>query len=506
MSLNHAFVFAVCGDDEHVETLNFSLRYLKKYSSLPIVIVTDHSRTSATIEHSEVIDVRCPEHFDNHQASIYLKTNLHRILAIEGKRYCYLDSDVLALNPCVDDIFEHKKGPVTFAADHCQVPAFSPSAVFCGCRERFKKQSRELNELIDRFKRFPGWDSPEITAKRKQLHKLLSEWKNIEQKKKQTHPLSSEEKTLNACIREWSDNQESRPDLLAKRQELVRLFAEAGAGAKWVKQLLFKIWPKYRRGLFSKEWKDREGNVIINEYALSLSDFVSKRINYTVSDDGKFWLSPSGKEIKEVEEQAAVSFKDFFSPHGFLYDLETGIWSDIQGNTVIYKNVIPDVERESSYRFDYKEDVWKDDEGREVFNEQCEHLQEAIQTKFQVEIAAPNWQHWNGGVFLFDEESLDFLDNWHKWTIQCFDDPEWRTRDQGTLIATVWKMGLQDNPLLPVRYNLIADYYSQRLKFKPNKGFSEDEFQTVINPCFAHIYHHWGDEGWDVWQWLLTQL
>jgi hypothetical protein len=48
-----------------------------------------------------------------------------------------------------------------------------------------------------------------------------------------------------------------------------------------------------------------------------------------------------------------------------------------------------------------------------------------------------DWQHWNGGVFLFDDSSVEFLSSWHEKTVmRIFDLPNWKTRDQGTLIAT----------------------------------------------------------------------
>ena len=63
----------------------------------------------------------------------------------------------------------------------------------------------------------------------------------------------------------------------------------------------------------------------------------------------------------------------------------------------------------------------------------CDHLRQAIGSKFGVDVFDPEWQHWNGGVFLFDSGSMDFLDTWHTYTRAIFDDPGWKTRDQGTL-------------------------------------------------------------------------
>ena len=144
------FVFVVCGAREHVETLHFSLRYLKHFSKNEIVIVTDSSRNEIPVKHNTVVDIKTPENFNHHQASIYLKTGLHKFLP-QGFTYCYLDTDVVALNEECDKIFSHKKGLVTFAADHCRMPAFSPNAVKCNCAVENKKEIAELEKLMEKY-------------------------------------------------------------------------------------------------------------------------------------------------------------------------------------------------------------------------------------------------------------------------------------------------------------------------------------------------------------------
>jgi|HubBroStandDraft_6_1064221.scaffolds.fasta_scaffold32024_2 hypothetical protein len=215
------FVYALCGDP-HVSFVNMSLRFLKRFTGQDILIVA--SRCSVPIEHDQVLWIESPPEFDNHQASIMLKTNLHRLVGPRAGGCCYLDTDTVAVDSDIDAIFGMKSGPVTFAADHGQMRRFSRWAVLCGC------------------------------------------------------------------------------------------------------------------------------------------------------------------------------------PRG-----------------------------------------------------ECDHLREAIRTKFGVEVTDPNWQHWNGGVFLFDSESGDVMDTWHQYTRSIFKDTHWRTRDQGTLIATVWKHGLQNQPVLPRVYNYIVD-------------------------------------------------
>ena len=120
--------------------------------------------------------------------------------------------------------------------------------------------------------------------------------------------------------------------------------------------------------------------------------------------------------------------------------------------------------------------------------------------KFDVIVSDFQWQHWNGGVFLFGETGYDFLDAWHKKTMQIFKDKAWRTRDQGTLIATVWEAELQNHTVLSKRFNLIADYNHESLHHKGNLIFETTEPNEIIAPELIHVYHHWADESWDVWK------
>lgn len=139
---------------------------------------------------------------------------------------------------------------------------------------------------------------------------------------------------------------------------------------------------------------------------------------------------------------------------------------------------------------------------RDSFKVRCTHLHESIRNKFNIPEPEPKWRHWNGGVFLFNETAKEFFETWHRFTLEIFSDPYWEKRDQGTLIATVWKQGMQERNPLPEVFNFIADYNSENLKFDPGNGFTRDNFSTYIHPHLVHVYHHFGDKNWPVWKWI----
>jgi len=147
----------------------------------------------------------------------------------------------------------------------------------------------------------------------------------------------------------------------------------------------------------------------------------------------------------------------------------------------------------------------------------CDHLREAIRQKFGVEVTDPDWQHWNGGVFLFDGESSDFLATWHAYTRAIFEDSYWKTRDQGTLIATVWKHNMQMQALLNSEFNHIVD--ANRAIRAPNTmtgppaaweadtSYSLDHTPGLPRPCFLHFINGGiGTTGWKNWDDAVARL
>ena len=268
------WVFVVCGPELHVATLATAVRNLRPLTSLEIWVVTDSRRNVRPIEVDgvdRVVDVETPDHLDDHQASIWLKTSVHRHLP-EGE-WCYLDSDIIAVRPGMEAVFDHRRGPVAFASDLTisanQVDRFSPWAMNCEC-----------------------------------------------------------------------------------------------------------------------------------------------------------------------------------SGHGESHS--------------------------------------------------CGHLREQLSIRFGLDVPG-DWVHWNGGVFLFGPDSDAFLDTWHERAVASFDWPEWRTRDQGALISTVWSFGLEDNHRIPPEFNFIADLGNGDLCLDPDLGWALHPSGPWHHARMLHLYtSRLEDPAWDL--------
>ncbi len=380
------FVFVVCGDREHIDTLNYSLQALRKFSRNEIFVLTDLSRNAIPINHPNIVDVKTPKNYNHHQASVFLKTSIHRYFP-KGFQYCYLDTDIVALNDKVDEIFTQYHAPITFGKDHCRMNKFSPSAVNCGCIEQFDKWQKELKYLFKKYKHLER--EPEQLEKKKILEFRLEEIK---------------------------------------------------------KHRLSYAWISFR-----------------------------------------FWLSPYRFNLDG----------DFF------LDKRNEVWVDKQGKAVLYENednAITRIEKTTDYRCNIENNHTWTIHGNEVFDCKCNHLKAAITETFSIDVSENNWHHWNGGVFLFDEQSEDFLESWHEKTMHIFELDYWKTRDQGTLIATAQEFGLKNHHTLPSEFNFIADYDHDKIAHHGKLEFSFDNTPGIIKPNFIHVYHHWGDDSWEVWK------
>jgi hypothetical protein len=129
MRREDCFVFAVAGE-KHVRQADLAISFLKRVTKCDIVLV--HARSQYLPDHDQVMIADTPAGLTDHQAGIFLKTNLADIIGA-GTTFCYLDSDVIAVSRDVDDIFAQKRGPIAFAADHARIDVFSRHAVNCFC-------------------------------------------------------------------------------------------------------------------------------------------------------------------------------------------------------------------------------------------------------------------------------------------------------------------------------------------------------------------------------------
>jgi hypothetical protein len=388
------FVFVVCGTRVHIDTLHYSLAALKLVTANPILVVTDLARNDTAIQHNAILNITTPAHLNHHQASIYLKTGLHQFLP-QGNNYCYLDTDVIALSTEVDNIFNQKQGPVTFAADHCSLAQFSPHAVQCNCVEQYEKDREQIAAMLKQY----GYNPPAI-----------------------------------------------QPSLLHKQHQLKHKF---------------------------EVLKRSKLQLLKTAIRFSLASSVFK-----LEDD-------------------------------ILYNKTDSFWCDGAGSPVLYETppkVMKLVEKNSAWRYNRIKRRWISPQGKDVELLACNHLVQAIASKFKVEVTE-RWQHWNGGVFLFNDTSHAFMEAWHQNTLTIFNDPYWKTRDQGSLIATVWQQGLQHQALLPKKFNFIAYFYNPALMISEDKtAISDDAFVTQHQPPFIHVFEHFGDTGWDIWNWIENKV
>ena len=122
------FVFCVCGSKVYLGELNDSIRFLKHFSKNEIIVITELKRNEIPIQHDTVIDVKTPAEFTNHQATVFLKTSIHKYLDL-SHRYCYLDADIYVVNEQIEDVFSYFSPPVSFAKDHVNMNLFSPYVV-----------------------------------------------------------------------------------------------------------------------------------------------------------------------------------------------------------------------------------------------------------------------------------------------------------------------------------------------------------------------------------------
>lgn len=390
------FVFVVCGSCKHIEKLNFSLEFLRYFSKYPILVITDKKRNEITINHDLIIDVETPESFDHHQASIYLKTGLFNYLDLSIENtFCYLDSDIVAINEDINLIFENFTSPITFALDHCLIKEFSPHAMNCSCLQDTSRKNNEY-KAVDSFFKQDIFSQPFNAHDRIELNEMFNDIRKLQ--------LNNLHKSI----------------------------------AYFLKRYILPL----------------------NSFKLGTFTFIKKT---------RIWYNSTNEFI------------------------------DFDFN--FYANKL---KRKTGIKFNHKNKYWCNKEGEDISPKtpKCNHLNNHIKSKYKIDIPA-DWNHWNGGVFLFNHSSKDFLEYWHKITLDEFNDSKTKTRDQPTLAVCAWIFNLQNSKTLCKEYNFIAEFENKNIEYSYDKGFTADGYKSTFNPCFLHIYHEWGHTGWSIWDYVV---
>jgi hypothetical protein len=430
------YVFAVCGEESHFRCLRRALARLRPRTQHPIFVLVDPGRNPQTQLEAQVIPVSTPEDLDHHQAAIYLKTSVHRYLPGPGP-YCYLDSDVLAVSPGVDEVFRHFEPPVTFASDlvfpDSNLRTFSPHAQACRCRANHRK-------LLLYFQRLQAFTRDHL--------------KNVD------FPSLSQTGFYQGAV----FHGEIRNN---------RWWTGTGRGFHGDGSLKYvQIYREGNQESITYYFPDNQWRWVKAEayepHGLWTTDH---GLSFHWVEDGSagYWLDQDGDSLRRDTEDSDDQ------------DHETTWW--YRGKERLWRRQGPE---ESGY--------WVDAQGRRAPS--CDHLSRALEERFQVQIRDPSWIHWNGGVFLFDPADAGFLETWHGMALDLFGDSRWRVRDQGALVAAAWAHGLEDQPRLPRVFNLIADRQGD-----PGLWPDLVQVLDSGEARLAHLVNGGSkDEDWPVWR------
>ena len=197
-----------------------------------------------------------------------------------------------------------------------------------------------------------------------------------------------------------------------------------------------------------------------------------------------------------------ISKNTEFNFSGFTFNRKNHCWHDSEDNIILfdfgYYN--KKIRKKTGVRFNGN--YWVDKKNQLIQPELhfCNHLSDYLNETYNISIPQ-NFRHWNGGVFLFSKESEEFMNYWHKITLEeSFKGKIQYYDDQATLVASAFKFETANSSSLPLMFNFIADYNSKRTKWSSELGYTYNDFKTTFTPAFIHIYHNWGDEKWDIWQ------
>lgn len=144
--MKHVFVLTGAGKGKHSRRIEDAFHRLRAHTELSIEVYLGRNRHDV----SKIIpfmEVDVPESFNDHQASIWLKTSLANITQT-STIYAYLDTDIYPIGE-IDKLFEAYKAPINFAQDIGYIDHFSPAAMKCNCQKLFNEYFHYADSQLD---------------------------------------------------------------------------------------------------------------------------------------------------------------------------------------------------------------------------------------------------------------------------------------------------------------------------------------------------------------------
>jgi hypothetical protein len=391
-----AWIFAVCGEAVHTERAAAAAAILRRFTRHRVAILTDPARNRGPVAHDDRIEMAAPAGLTDSQAAIWLKTSVAEALP-EGGPHVYLDSDVVAISPEVDRIFEAFVPPLTFASDlptpESTLRNFSPYAIDCGCAVEIERLERHFERLES------------LTA----MHRAFDELK----------PLSD------AALYE-------RPVFIGERRAGRWWRGEAVGGS--------------RDGSIRFRQRFEEGEPVAIAYG-----FAGWPWSLEKSGQTDCFRHAAGGTLRFVADASAAG-------NGYWEDENGDSFRRLRPDGREERWFFRDRVARGRWVADPSRAVggyWADAAGVELGS--CDHLAERLESLFGIAILARDWVPWNGGLFLFDAASRPLLADWRRRCLTLFAEPGFRTRDQGALVATAWATGLAGHPRLAPEWNLLVD-------------------------------------------------
>lgn len=486
------YVFVAVGAQEHLDTLHDVLPLWKASTHNPILVVTDNKRNVYPIEHDRIIDIDIPESFDHHQAAILLKTGLYEYVNWDlADTWVYLDTDILPVRLPVENIIDQFYPPITFAPDHCTMQEFALSAV--------------RHEADDKM-------NAEYAAIKKEVQVFFDE--QLEHQNEHASEFNSVVKITNAYRHKLLENEpsdrlrrardsyfQSKKTHKTQAIQLLETTNKCISSKNRIKQTLGKIQRFFLKKYFAKSSRynfETDGSGVWTAIDLLHKHNHFQEFNITWNKKNNQFIDNKSNTI--IDESSLVRFSDFAECHGLKYEPAEDAWYTFDG-LFFWKPypLLENIYKKINMYYDPERLLFKKENGDTVYYvRKSTALHERIKEDFQISIHDDDWQHWNGGVFVFDRSAKTFLNDWKQRCLDAFQLPNWKTRDQGTLIATVWDHNLQNHKTLPQEWNFIADYYKDEIVYKGN--FEFQVYNETIKPSLLHIYHHWGDIEWSLWR------